>query len=101
MTQFSGTLRAVVFESRGSDNTDANILSDRTHAFTNTDTDGDGWLDGPCETCHTLTGQHLNDDYGDTHKDGLTCSDKCHWHAIGFYKGAEYCPAGRTCPPIN
>ena len=101
MMQSSGSMRAVVFESRGTDNTDVNFLTDWTHSFTNTDNDQDGWMDGPCETCHTQTSNHANDDYGNTHNNGRTCTDGCHWHSIGFDKGQDFCPAGRTCPPIN
>ncbi len=99
--QSTGSLRPVVFESRGTDNNDTNFLSDYTHSFTNTDEDNDGWMDGPCETCHTQTSNHQNDDLSNTHNNGKTCTAACHTHSTGFDKDAAFCPAGRTCPPVN
>ena len=99
--QSTGTMRPVVFESRGTDNTDPDFLSDYTHSFANTDQDNDGWMDGPCEICHTETAHHLNDDLGSTHNNGRTCAAACHTHSVGFDRSAEFCPPGRTCPPVN
>ncbi len=99
--QSTGSLRPVVLESRGTDNNDGNFLSDYTHSFTNTDEDGDGWMDGPCETCHTQTANHQNDDFGNTHNNGRTCTASCHTHSTGFDKASAFCPTGRTCPPVN
>ncbi len=58
-------------------------------------------MDGPCETCHTLTSNHKNDDYGNTHNNGRTCTVDWHTHSVGFDKARPYCPAGRTCPPFH
>jgi hypothetical protein len=99
--QSTGSLRAVVFESRSLDNNIAGILSDYTHGFTNTDIDEDGYMDGPCETCHTETSNHKNDDFGNTHNNSRTCTDGCHSHSVGFDKSNDFCPTGRTCPPTN
>jgi hypothetical protein len=99
--QSTGTMRPVVYESRGTDNNDPDFLSDFTHSFANTDGDEDGWMDGPCETCHTQTNHHLNDDLGNTHHNGETCTASCHTHSTGFDKASPYCPPGRTCPPVN
>ena len=99
--QSTGSMRPVVFESRGTDNNDTDFLSDYTHSFTNTDQDQDGWMDGPCETCHTQTANHLNDDFGNTHNNGRTCTASCHTHSTGFDKDNPFCPPGRTCPPVN
>lgn len=99
--QSTGTMRPVVYESRGTDNTDPDFLSDHTHSFANTDEDNDGWMDGPCELCHTQTAHHQNDDLGNTHNNGRTCAGSCHTHSVGFDRNAEFCPNGRTCPPVN
>jgi len=99
--QSSGSMRPVVFESRGTDNSDSDFLSDYTHSFTNTDEDGDGWMDGPCETCHTDTANHKNDDFGNTHNNGRTCTNACHTHSTGFDKDNAFCPPGRCCPLID
>lgn len=101
--QSTGTMRPVVFESRGADNTDPDFLNDYTHSFANTDQDQDGWMDGPCETCHTETQNHLNDDFGNTHNNGRTCTNQCHFHASGFDQDqqGDFCPTGRTCPPVE
>lgn len=99
--QSTGSMRPVVFESRGADNTDARFLTDYTHSFTNTDEDQDGWMDGPCETCHTQTANHKNDDFGNTHNNGKTCTASCHTHSVGFDKAQLFCPIGRVCPPVN
>jgi hypothetical protein len=105
LVQSSGTLREVVFESRGQGNTDGNFLSDFTHGLTNRDVDNDGWMNGPCELCHTSTANHLNYVYRNTatanHKENLTCTVACHTHSTGFDKDAAFCPTGRTCPPVN
>ena len=97
--QSSGSLRAVVFDARGADHPDTTRYSnDWTHSFTNTDNDEDGWMDQPCEICHTLTSNHSNDDFGNTHNNGTTCSTRCHFHGMAFDKTAFTCPVGRTCP---
>ncbi|MDH5649523.1 MAG: hypothetical protein OEY67_07675, partial [Gammaproteobacteria bacterium] len=101
LVQSTGSMRPVVFESRGTDNTDVRYLSDHTHSFTNTDADQDGWMDGPCEICHTQTANHQNDDFGNTHNNGRTCSASCHTHSQGFDKAQAFCPPGRICPPVN
>jgi hypothetical protein len=99
--QSTGSLRPVVLESRGGDNSDTNFLSDYTHSYTNTDQDQDGWMDGACEACHTQTANHQNDDFGNTHNNGKTCTAACHTHSQGFDKAGAFCPPGRTCPPVN
>jgi hypothetical protein len=99
--QSTGSMRPVVYESRGTDNLDPDFLSDYTHSFTNTDEDNDGWMDGPCEICHTETSNHQNDDLGNTHNNGRTCTASCHTHSTGFDKDNEFCPPGRTCPAVN
>lgn len=99
--QSTGTMRPVVYESRGTDNTDPDFLSDHTHSFANTDEDNDGWMDGPCELCHTETANHQNDDLGNTHNNGRTCAASCHTHSQGFDRAAAFCPPGRTCPAVN
>jgi len=101
--QSTGSMRPVVFESRGTDKNDPDFLSDYTHSFTNTDQDQDqdGWMDGPCETCHTETSNHQNDDFSNTHNNGRTCTASCHTYSTGFDKDSAFCPNGRTCPPVN
>lgn len=99
--QSTGSLRPVVYESRGTDNSDGNFLSDYTHSFANTDEDNDGWRDGACEACHTQTANHQNDDFGNSHNNGRTCAASCHTHSTGFDKDSAFCPPGRTCPPVN
>jgi hypothetical protein len=101
--QSTGSMRPVVLESRGEENNDPNFLSDYTHSYTNTDQDQDGWMDGPCETCHTLTSNHKNDDFGNTHNNGASCTSRCHSHGVGFDKQGTtwWCPDGRVCPDIN
>ena len=99
--QSTGSLRPVVLESRGINNNDTNFLSDHTHSFANTDEDIDGWMDGPCETCHTQTANHQNDDLGNTHHNGETCTASCHSHSVGFDRTAVFCPRAGGCPPVN
>ncbi len=97
--QSSGSLRGVVFDARGADHPDGRYSTDWTHSFTNTDNDLDGWMDQPCEICHTLTSNHANDDFGNTHNNGTTCTTRCHFHGMGFDKTGFVCPTGtRTCP---
>lgn len=99
--QSTGTMRPIVYESRGTDNTDLDFLTDYTHSFANTDEDNDGWMDGPCELCHTQTAHHQNDDLGNTHNNGRTCAASCHTHSQGFDKASAFCPQNRTCPAVN
>ncbi len=76
-------VRYVVTESRGTDEGQPTL-----HSFADGDEDGNGYYDGICETCHTLTGHHRNDDSpgGDhTHKLARTCT-ACHAHDNFFHK---------------
>ncbi|PLX12484.1 MAG: hypothetical protein C0597_13220, partial [Marinilabiliales bacterium] len=68
---------------------------DKTVIFTsetgvNSFADGDGTYDGVCEVCHTSTSFHTNIDDGDTHKDGLNCTD-CHTHGSNFEANCSDC----------
>ncbi len=59
-------------------------------------------MDGPCELCHTLTSNHKNDDYANTHNNGKTCVDGgCHSHTVGFDKDSWTCPRPSGCPATN
>ncbi len=74
-------VREVVFESRGRD---AGFPS--LHSFADADQDGNGYYDGICETCHTLTKFHRNDPSGGhSHNTGRTCTI-CHAHVNHFLK---------------
>lgn len=76
-------VRYVVVESRGTSQGQPSL-----HSFADGDEDGNGVYDGICETCHTLTGHHRNDDSpgGDhTHNVGKTCT-QCHNHDNYFHK---------------
>lgn len=80
VTVNSGT-RFVTFESRGSDAGQPTL-----HSFADADEDGNGYYDGICETCHTLTKFHRNNSSGGhSHNTGRTCPD-CHLHANYFIK---------------
>ena len=79
VTVNSGT-RDVVFENRGS-TADGVTL----HSFADSDEDGNGYYDGVCEICHTLTGHHRNNTPDPTHHTGDTCT-RCHVHANRFMK---------------
>jgi predicted CXXCH cytochrome family protein len=75
-------IREVVFESRGSDAGQPTL-----HSFADGDEDegGNGYYDGVCETCHTLTRHHRNNNLGGdhTHHVGATCT-RCHAHVDNF-----------------
>lgn len=74
-------IREVVFESRGDGAGDPTL-----HSFADGDQDGNGYYDGVCETCHTLTKFHRNNTSGThTHNTGDTCI-RCHGHAANFIK---------------
>lgn len=80
VTMNSGT-RYVAFQSRG---TDAGQQS--LHSFADADQDGNGYYDGVCETCHTLTKFHRNNPSGGhSHNTGKTCT-LCHPHTNFFLK---------------
>lgn len=79
--QSSGTLRPVVFESRGTQ-----WGEDATHTFATHESElaSVEMLQGPCELCHTrLANNHANSNYTqtDTHHGGEGCSLSCHTHA--------------------
>jgi predicted CXXCH cytochrome family protein len=77
----NSAIRDVVFESRGFDAGQATL-----HSLADADQDGNGYYDGVCETCHTLTRYHLNTAAGNhTHNTGDTCM-RCHPHAGNFLK---------------
>lgn len=79
-TPNSGVLD-VVFESRGSDAGQATL-----HSFADADEDRNGYYDGVCETCHTLTRFHRNTAAGNhNHNTGDTCV-RCHPHSGSFLK---------------
>ncbi len=81
VTVNSGT-RHVVFESRGTDAGQPSL-----HSFADADEDGNGYYDGVCETCHTLTRLHRNDaSGGHSHNTGKTCTASCHPHTNFFLK---------------
>jgi predicted CXXCH cytochrome family protein len=78
LTPNSG-IREVVFESRGSD-----VGQPTLHSFADADQDRNGYYDGICETCHTLTRNHRNNPSGNHyHNTGRTCT-KCHEHIDHF-----------------
>ncbi len=70
-------VRQVVFESRGTD-----VGEPKLHSFADSDTDGNAYYDGVCETCHTNTGLHQNNGPSG-HNTGRTCT-VCHTHIRGF-----------------
>lgn len=78
-------VRYMAFESRGSDAGQPSL-----HSFADGDEDGNGYYDGACETCHTQTGHHRNNDdfpgeADHTHKLARTCT-VCHGHDNFFHK---------------
>ncbi len=78
LTPNSG-VREVVFESRGRD-----VGEPTLHSFADADEDGNGYYDGVCETCHTLTKHHRNNPSGGhAHNRGRTCV-LCHEHVMNF-----------------
>lgn len=80
VTVNSGT-RFVTFESRGTDAGQPSL-----HSFADADQDGNGYYDGVCETCHTLTKFHRNNSSGGhSHNTGKTCTN-CHLHTNFFLK---------------
>ena len=77
----NSAIRDVVFESRGFDAGQPTL-----HSFADADQDGNGYYDGVCETCHTLTRYHRNTSGGNhNHNTGDTCV-RCHPHAGNFLK---------------
>lgn len=83
LTPNSG-LKEVVFESRGPD-----FGQPTLHSFADTDEDGDGDLDGICESCHTLTPNHANNNFTPHHNSGASCVT-CHAHD-NFFQGEGDC----------
>ena len=79
VTVNSGT-RYVVFQSRGTTAGGPSL-----HSFADSDEDGNGYYDGVCETCHTLTGHHRNNAPDTSHHTGDTCT-RCHAHDNRFMK---------------
>ncbi len=73
--------RYVVFENRGSDA--AAPYDSSLYSFADGDEDGDGYKDGICEACHTVTKHHTNDDFKRAHKVGDNCIS-CHSHDNRF-----------------
>lgn len=74
-------VRDVVYESRGLDAGQPTL-----HSFADGDQDGNGYYDGVCETCHTLTRYHRNTADGNhNHNTGDTCA-RCHPHVNNFLK---------------
>jgi len=74
-------VRYVVFQSRGT-----NVGQPSLHSFADADEDGNGYYDGVCETCHTLTKFHRNNaSGGHAHNTGKTCTN-CHSHTNFFQK---------------
>ena len=73
-------IRHVVFESRGTSAGQPTL-----HSFADSDQDTNGYYDGVCETCHTLTGHHRNNAPDLSHHTGDTCT-KCHAHINRFMK---------------
>ncbi|MBL1215959.1 MAG: hypothetical protein D8M59_00520 [Planctomycetes bacterium] len=71
-------VRDVVFESRGSSEGEPTL-----HSFADGDEDGNGYYDGVCESCHTMTNFHTNSGSGIYHYTGATCTG-CHTHESGF-----------------
>ncbi len=78
-----GTVRPVVFESRGTGVGDPTL-----HSFCDRDQDGNGIYDNVCDTCHTSTKQHIGYPVPTrhNHKPGVTCTLSCHTHLKGFIK---------------
>jgi len=79
LTPRSG-VREVVLRSRGT-----TVGEPKRHSFADDDDDGNGYRDGICETCHTLTKHHRNNAPAN-HNDGKTCTDSCHLHTAGFLR---------------
>ncbi len=78
LTPNSG-IRDVVFESRGT-----GAGQPALHSFADADQDLNGYYDGVCETCHTLTKYHRNNaSDGHRHHTGETCT-RCHEHVTDF-----------------
>ncbi len=80
-----GTLRPVVFESRGTDVGDPTL-----HSFCDGDEDGNGIYDNVCDTCHMNTVQHVGypTPIRHRHQAGRTCTNStgCHPHSNNFEK---------------
>jgi len=75
-------VRDVVFENRGT-----TVGQPSLHSFADADQDGNGYYDGVCETCHTLTKYHRNSSSGGhKHNTGETCTASCHLHTNKFLK---------------
>jgi hypothetical protein len=78
-----GTLRPVVFESRGTSVGDPVL-----HSFCDNDADKNGVYDAVCDTCHMGTNQHVGYPVPVKHKHqtGVTCTNNsaCHPHMTGF-----------------
>lgn len=69
--------RYVVFENRGS-NAPAPYNSS-LYSFADGDQNNDGYKDGVCETCHTVTRFHANNNFKMSHNVGRNCIS-CHPH---------------------
>jgi len=80
-----GTLRPVVFESRGT-----SVGQPTLHSFCDNDEDGNGIYDNVCDTCHMNTNQHIGypTPVKHRHKTGTTCTNStgCHPHSNNFEK---------------
>jgi len=88
-------IREVVFESRGLEAGEPTL-----HSFADNDEDANGYRDGVCETCHTLTSHHRNDTSDAGHYIGATCTE-CHPHDAGFLPVAGACIDCHASPQDN
>jgi predicted CXXCH cytochrome family protein len=95
--QSTGTMRRVIFESRGTD-----IGYTAMNSFADVDTDADAVMDGPCELCHLpVVAHHVNDDFTDSHHVGNSCSESCHPHGQGFDKASNPGGLDSPCPAVG
>lgn len=89
-------IRQAAFESFGS-----TAGKPTLHSFADADEDADGYYDGICETCHTLTRNHRNNGSGNhTHYRGQNCL-ACHPHDASFLPSGGACDSCHGAPPAT
>lgn len=86
-------VRYVTYETRGTGGGDPSM-----HSFADNDEDGNGYFDGVCETCHTQTKYHRNNEGDSGHFIGATCVS-CHPHTDGFMPTGGECDSCHGQPP--
>lgn len=95
--QSSGSMRPVIFESRGTD-----FGYSAMNSFADEDLDADAVMDGACELCHLpVVINHINDDFTDSHNPGKSCSESCHPHGQGFDKANNPGGLDSPCPAVG